>query len=95
MVQKGENMIFTRKPTTAGTKIKMEFPVEGTRFLVKNLTEGDIYAAMKDTEDKDLCVLIPGNTAQVIESKLEPSKVITIIPDETSEKGVEAQCLRW
>ena len=95
MVQKGENMIFTRKPTTAGTTIKMEFPVEGTRFLVKNLTEGDIYVAMKDTEDKDLCVLIPGNTAQVIESKLEPSKVIAIIPDETSEKGVEAQCLKW
>ena len=87
-------MIFTRKPTTAGTKIKMELPVEGTRFLVKNLTEGDIYAAMKDTEDKDLCVLIPGNTAQVIESKLAPSKVVSIIPEQTSEKGVEVQCLR-
>lgn len=95
MVRKGENMIFTRKPTTAGTKIKMEFPVEGKRFLVKNLTEGDIYAAMKDTEDKDLCVLIPENTAQVIESKLAQSKVITIIPEETSQRGVEVQCLRW
>lgn len=88
-------MIFVRKPTAAGTKIKMEFPVEGTRFLVKNLTEGDIYAAVKDVEDKDLCILIPENTAQAIESKLMPSKVVTIIPEETSERGVEVQCLKW
>ena len=88
-------MIFVRKPTTAGTKIKMEFPIEGTRFLVKNLTEGDIYAAVNDAKDKDICVLIPENTAQVIESKLAPSKVVTIIPEETSQRGVEVQCLKW
>lgn len=75
--------------------MKMEFPVKGTRYLVKNMTQGDVCVAMKDTEDKDMCVLIPENTAQVIEQKLEPSEIVTIIPEETSEKGVEVQCLRW
>lgn len=96
---------FMRQPTVAGTPIKMEFDVAGIEFLVKNLTDGDIYVAMGDIDTTDLtvakeaCVLIPEGTAQVLTAYngiyLCTEETVTIIPDTTSEKGVEVQCLKW
>lgn len=88
-------MIFARKATTEGTRIKIELPVKGNMFLVKNMSGGDIYVSLEDTEDKEKCILIPDETAQVIEERYAESDTITIIPDNTSERGVEVQCLRW
>lgn len=40
------DIIFKRSPTTANTALVLEFPVKGTKFLVKNLTDGDVYVAL-------------------------------------------------
>lgn len=93
------DLIFKRSPTSANTALVLEFPVVGTRFLVKNLTDNDIYVALKETDNKGDCLLIPADTAQVVQVLEGPyvfgTNVVTIIPEETSEKGVEVQCLKW
>lgn len=93
------DFIFKRSATVEGTPIHFNMPVKGIRFLVKNLTEGDIYVALKKTENKEECLLLPANTAQVVLANehlyVFGTDVVTVIPDSTSEKGVEIQCLMW
>ena len=92
-------LTFIRQPTTAGTPMKYEFDVSGIKWLIKNFTDGDIYVAMGETTDKTDCLLIPAETSQVVTPYdgvyIHGSNIITIIPDATSEKGVEVQCLKW
>ncbi len=93
--------IFLREATTANTAIKMTFDVDGMEYLVKNLTDGDIYVALGEETDKAKCLLIPADCSQVVTAQKGSyvssagKGIVTIIPDETSEKGVEVQCLRW
>ena len=102
------DIIFKRSPTTANTALVLEFPVKGTKFLVKNLTDGNVYVALKKLNDieadssesvKGECVLIPENTAQLVVCRelpyVEGTNIVTVIPEATSEKGVEVQCLKW
>lgn len=90
-----------RKAVTANTPVTYNFDVSGIRFLVKNLTEGDIYAALKEDATKEESVLIPSNCAQILEARRECSgsvyttKVVQIISEPSSEKGVEVQCVYW
>ena len=93
------DFIAKRFSTAEGNPITYKVPVSGTKFLVKNLTDGDIYVSLKETTNKEDCLLVPANTAQIIQVYDGPlifeTNVLTIIPEATSEKGVEVQCLKW
>ena len=93
------NFVAKRFQTTAGSKITYNVPVNGQKFLIKNLTDGDVYVSLKETENKEECLLIPADTAQIVQVYEGPlifeTNVVTVIPEATSEKGVEVQCLKW
>ena len=45
---------------------------------------------------KSSMALIPSETAQIISSMtVQGCSTVYVVPDETSDKGVEVQCLRW
>ena len=85
-----------RQPTAEATLI-FEFEVASSEFLIKNLTDGEIYASLERDATKEQSVLIPAQTAQRLQygSGGGKSNLIQIIPTATSEKGVEVQCLKW
>ena len=92
-------MKIIRNPTAAGTTM-FEFDVEGHRFLVKNFTDGDVYASLKEGATKEESALIPAGTAQVlVKNEFDMFNAITnkvqIIADSASDKGVEVQCIRY
>ena len=88
-----------RQPTVADTKQIYEFDIEkGFRFLVKNLTDDDIFVAFDENATEDEMILIPSERAQIvmIHENVSPengSNTVVIIPKATSEKGVEVQWL--
>ena len=85
-----------RKSTEANTELQFQFDNLGLKFLVKNFTEGDIYVGFLKETGKEDRVLIPENTAQVISGMtVRGCSTVYILPTETSDKGVEVQCLRW
>ncbi len=92
-------MNIIRQPTKQGEKLTYKFPVKGSKFLVKNFTDGDIEVTF-DSGDKT-GILIPENAAQICiigESSgwgLYVRDTIYITAKVESEKGVEVQCLRW
>ena len=47
------NFVAKRFQTTAGSKITYNVPVNGQKFLIKNLTDGDVYVSLKETENKE------------------------------------------
>lgn len=64
-------------------------------YLIKNFTDGDIYAGFV-SGNKEKMSLIPAETAQVFSGgAMIEGNILYVIPDETSDKGVEVQCLRW
>lgn len=86
-----------RQPTAEATLI-FEFEVESSEFLVKNFTDGDVYASLEKDATKEQSVLIPAQTAQRLQYGFYgggKSNIVQIIPTATSEKGVEVQCLKW
>ncbi len=86
-----------RQPTTPATLI-FEFEVAASEFLIKNLTDGEIYASLERDATKEQSVLIPAQTAQRLQYGSYgggKSNIVQIIPTATSEKGVEVQCLKW
>lgn len=91
--------VFKRQSTTANEKITMEFDANGIEYLVKNFTDDDIYVALGEENDKTKCLLIPAECSQIVTAHrgafVGANHVITIIPESTSEKGVEVQCLKW
>lgn len=92
-------LIFQRIATTADTPITLEFEKYGIRYLVKNMSGGDIYVALGEETDASKCILIPDDTAQLVmeydRDYTIHTNTVTIIPTATSETGVEVQCLRW
>ena len=89
-----------RKAVTANAPVTFEFDVPGIRFLVKNLSGGDIYAALKEGATKEESALIPADCAQNLEarrgvSSVDTTKIVQVIADTSSEKGVEVQCIHW
>lgn len=86
-----------RQPTSEATLI-FEFDTASSEFLVKNFTDGDVYASLEKDATKEQSVLIPAQTAQVLQYGTYgggKSNIVQIIPTATSEKGVEVQCLKW
>lgn len=93
-------MNIIRNPTTAQGTIIFEFDTTGYEFLVKNFTDGDVYASPREGATKENSVLIPAGCAQVLlinihTSNDSGSSVVQIIADAASEKGVEVQCIRY
>lgn len=92
---------IVRKPVAANTPTTFNFDVSGIRFLVKNFTDGDIFVALKSGAMKEESVLIPANCAQILEARLvisgsvDTTKIVQVIADTSSQKGVEVQCLIW
>ena len=92
--------LVQRVATTANTAIKMEFPVDGVEYLVKNFTDDDILVALGEDPEQDDYILIPSECAQVVAILkknylgIKGTNKIAIIPSGDSEKGVEVQCIR-
>ena len=96
---------FNRQATTAETKIVMEFPHQSKYWSVKNFTGGDIYVGGGKTDlTKADMLLIPASCAQLVVFPMDWDlgyggipypNIIVIIPEETNEKGVEVQCIKW
>lgn len=85
-----------RKAVTANTEYAFKFDVTGREFLVKNLTEGDIYVGFTSGEDKSQRLLLPAGTAQIITGMtINGSNTIYVFSTVTHGKGVEVQCLSW
>lgn len=89
-----------RKAVTANAPVTFEFDMPGIRFLVKNLSGGDIYAALKEGAAKEESALIPVDCAQILEARkgvgsVDTTKIVQVIADTSSEKGVEVQCIHW
>lgn len=89
-----------RKAVTANAPVIFEFEAPGICFLIKNLTEGDIYVALKSSATKEESALIPRDCAQVLEARrgagsVDTTKIVQVIADTSSEKGVEVQCIHW
>ena len=91
-----------RKAVTANAPVIFEFEAPGIWFLIKNLTEGDIYVALKSGATKEESALIPRDCAQVLEARykgtgsIDATQIVQVIADTTSTKGVEVQCIyRW
>lgn len=99
ILRKENSMNIIRQPTKQGEKLTYKFPVKGSKFLVKNFTDGDIEVTF-DSGDKT-GILIPENAAQICiigESSgwgLYVRDTLYITAKVESEKGVEVQCLRW
>lgn len=85
-----------RQSTTAEREIVFEFETNGIEFLVKNLTDADIFVACKQGVEKADRILVPANSCQIVTPfpHIRTSE-ISIIAAQTSEKGVEVQCLKW
>ena len=89
-----------RKAVTANTPVTFEFDISGIRFLIKNLSGDDIYAALKEGATKKESALIPADCAQNLEARrgtgsVDTTKIVQVIADTSSEKGVEVQCIHW
>ena len=88
-----------RKSVTSSQATQFLFDVKGTQYIVKNFTEGNIYVALKETQNKTDCILIPSQTAQIVEFfngiYNSDSGIVTVISDENSDTGVEVQCIKW
>ena len=91
------NLQVKRQATVAGQQIQVTFSEKGNKILVKNFTDGDIYVGLEP--GKQNTVKIPALYFQVIMigEDLIANKTnidtIYIIPDETSDKGIEVQML--
>lgn len=86
-----------RQPTVAGVKMIYEF-TEGVRFLISNFTDGDIYVSDEKDATKEDSILIPAQCARIFLTNEYNTHIISniqIIPDATSPRGVEVQCIRW
>lgn len=95
---------FIRQNIVAEQRTVFLFQVLAYKFLVKNLTDGNIYIYLMSREDKEEeidkedCLLIPSETAQIImvnESKNNEDRTdkVLIIAENTGE--VEVQLLEW
>ena len=88
------DILCERKQTIANAELRFNFKVQGSKYLVKNLTEGDIYVDFIMGKKTNSRFLIPENCAQAI-SINGGYDTVFVYPTATSNKGVEVQCLEW
>lgn len=89
-----------RKSLLSNTPTKFSYDIRGSKFLVKNFTQGAIYVTLEDidTVDKATSVKINSGYSQIIftndNMSLEnTTDVLTVISDYGGE--VECQVLTW
>ena len=85
-----------RQPTAEATLI-FEFEVASSEFLVKNFTDGDIYASLERDATKEQSVLIPAQTAQRLQYGSYgggKSNLVQIIPTATKRKRSRSTMLK-
>lgn len=93
-----EKISIQRKATIADTELQFDLVAMGLNYmvsgsyLIKNFTDGDIYVGFVSGREK--MSLIPAETAQVFSGTMLEGNILYILPTETSDKGVEVQCLR-
>lgn len=84
------------KAVTAGAPVKFQFDVSGSRFLIKNFTRGTLTCAILGET-----IHIPANTSQMVATKLVPQSLqdytdtITVTAEDSSDLGVEIQCMDY
>ena len=84
------------KAVSAGTPVKYQFDVSGSRFLIKNFTGSPISCTIQDQT-----IHIPANASQMVATRLVPhgledyTDTITVVADETNDQGVEIQCMDY
>ena len=61
-------MLNVLRQTLDGSSTEFEFSVKGRKFLVKNLSNADIYVNFEDitNDNEDTSILIPSQVAQVV-----------------------------
>ena len=91
-----------RKPVAAeGQPTEFKFKVCACSFLIKNMTEGNIFVAFgKPTENKDDMILIRPNSWQRHECRLpsgnlDSADTVYVIGTGGPGDGVEVECLKW
>ncbi len=90
-----------RKPTTEGTAKQYNFDVIGTRFLVKNLSGGDVLVGFEsDLEGEDTETwLIPDGAWQVIpgaENRIHRTTVyVRAYATSATDRGVEIEAIEY
>ena len=90
-----------RKDVTADAATEFAFQTACCDFLVKNMTDGDVYVAFGDVPDsKDDMLLIPEGTWQrhlcrTADGGLASCKSVFVIGTGSTGKGVEVECLKW
>ena len=88
-----------RKPTTEGTTKKYEFEVIGNKFLVKNLSGGDIFVGFSQELEGAESWLIPDGAWQVIpgaENRIRRTDVyVKACATSASDRGVEIEAIEF
>lgn len=84
-----------RQPTAEETLI-FEFETASSEFLVKNFTDGDVYASLEKDATKEQSVLIPAQTAQRLQYGSYgggKSNIVQIIPTVRAERNPSIKSL--
>lgn len=83
-----------RVATQADSKMEIDMPVsKAYRFLISNLTEGNVYVSLLPDTPKEEMFLIPSLVSRIVGDKATDK--VYVISDTTSEAGVEVQCIDW
>lgn len=85
-----------QRKTLAGSSTEFEFPVKGTKFLVKNLSDAECYVNFEaiTNENEDTSILIPAQIAQVVlANEITHFGVSSIYVKGTGD--VEVQVINW
>lgn len=94
------NLQVGRIATVANTANVIDFEVKGYEFLVTNLTDSNIYVSLGSTYNADNSVIVPPETSRVVtankmHSLQDLTNTVSIMPSETSDEGVEVQCILY
>ena len=94
------NLQVGRIATVANTANAIDFEVKGYEFLVTNLTDSNIYVTLGSKYNADNRVIVPPETSRVVtankmHSLQDLTNTVSIMPLETSDEGVEVQCILW
>lgn len=90
-----------RKDVAAGTPTEFEFSEPCCDFLLKNMSDGDVYVSFGEVPaSTDDMLLIPAGSWQrhickEASGKLASCNTVYVIGTGGAGKGVEVECLTW
>lgn len=94
-----KNLNPIRKPTNAGDTTKFEFELDVSKFLVKNMSGGDITVTLDPPEGAENSWLIPDEAWQMIPGSdtQEYHKALYVTATSTSatSRGVEVEAIDY